>query len=170
MTRIVLVWLALLLIGCRGRPSGAGEDLRELERFLEEVHPRPFTYVEQGRFDATVEAEAGRLDALGPVAAHNDADQLAVGLAFHRVLALVGDGHLAISLPVFDDVSSLIPLLVRRVGDTFFVDACSESLPRGTILERIEGAPIETLWPELEGLVLADGRGDAARRAQLEGL
>jgi len=107
---------------------------------------------------------------LGPVAAHNDADQLAVGLAFHRVLALVGDGHLAISLPVFDDVSSLIPLLVRRVGDTFFGDACSESLPRGTILERIEGAPIETLWPELEGLVLADGRGDAARRAQLEGL
>lgn len=160
--------LGLALFGCGPPAGGAGEDLRELARFLEEVHPRPFAYVERARFAEHVESEAARLDALGPVADFDDDDALEVGLGFHRVLASVGDGHLAISLPIFEDLDAIIPLLVRRAGETFFVDACSEPLPRGTVIERIDGEPIETLWSELERLVLADGHGETAAVAQLE--
>lgn len=166
--RSVLVGLLPVILagGCATAPSSAGEDLRGLMRFVQATHPRPYAYVPRAELEALAEAEAQRLDAL------DAPGDFTVGLAFHRVLARLGDGHVAVALPVFqDDVASsltLLPLLPKRAGEAFFVDACSAELPRGTRLIAIDGEPIEALWAELEALVLADGVHDSARRAALE--
>lgn len=165
-SRPVTLLLVAALSGCASAPTAPGDDLRGFVRFLEAAHPRPHAYVPRDELAAVTEQEAQRLDALGTP------DDFAVGLAFHRVLARVADGHLAVALPVFqDDVAStltLLPLLPKQVGDAFFVDACTTELPRGTRLLAIDGEPIETLWPQLQALVLADGRHASARRATLE--
>ncbi|MBK7774743.1 MAG: hypothetical protein IPI43_11495 [Sandaracinaceae bacterium] len=163
---LVAVLPAMLAGGCASAPSSPGEDLRGLLRFVQATHPRPYAYVSRAELEALAEAEAQRLDAL------DAPDDFTVGLAFHRVLARLGDGHVAVALPVFqDDVASaltLLPLLPKLAGETFFVDACSTELPRGTRLIAIDGEPIEALWAELEALVLADGVHESARRAALE--
>ncbi len=170
--RALALWGVILAAGCGAAPGASSDDLRALSQFIAEVHPRPFAYVERGDFDALVEAEAARMDAIAlgrsSDAASDQETQLEVALSMHRILAPLGDGHLAIALPIFDDVESLIPLLIRRAGASFFVDACAEPLPRGTVIERVDGEAIEALWAELEALVLADGRGESARTAQLE--
>lgn len=155
------------LAGCASRSAApsAGEDLRELARFLEAVHPRPHVYTDAATLEALVEQEADRLDALPAP------DDLEVGLSFHRVLARLGDGHLAVALPIFQNGAaplSLLPVLPKRVGATVYVDAAAIELPRGTELLAIDGLPIDEIWSALEALVLVDAGAPTARRAALE--
>ncbi|AKF05930.1 S41 family peptidase [Sandaracinus amylolyticus] len=165
MRRVALVVLAMALASCGASapPPSAASDLRALARFVLDVHPRPHAYVDRDTFDALVEDEAAHLDEM------EDATDVELGRAMHRVLAQLHDGHVAIALPAFQTGPlSLLPLLPKRAGDTFFVDASSPELPHGTALIAIDGEPIDALWSELEGMVLADGTHESARRAALE--
>ena len=163
---VISALFGVAVAGCASAPTAPGDDLRGFVRFLEASHPRPHAYVQRDELAALTEQEAQRLDQLGTP------DDFAVGLALHRVLARVADGHLAVALPVFqDDVAdslTLLPLLPKQLGEAFFVDACTTELPRGTRLLAIDGEPIEALWPQLEALVLADGHHASARRMALE--
>lgn len=167
--RAVVVLALLLLPACGGvspaAGASAGDDLRGLAAFLDAAHPRLHAYVDEAELDALVDTEAARLDALG------SPDDLEVGLSFHRVLARVRDGHLALALPSLQPDAgplSLLPVLPRRVGDAVLVDAMSEAFDAGTELVSIDGEAIDDLYAQLEPLVLADGLGASPRQVALE--
>jgi hypothetical protein len=165
-SRILLCLIGSLCSCTSSRPASAADELRALIGFLEAVHPRPHAYVDEVALHSLLDEESARLEAL------DEPDDLAVGRSFHRVLASLGDGHLALALPSFQpeqlDVQTLLPVLPKRAGATTFVDAAGEALPRGTVLLAIEGVPIEELYASLGELVMADGRSQSARTAQLE--
>lgn len=168
---VLLASLAAGLAACGASSPAlsAGEDLRELARFLEAAHPRPHATTDAAALEALVEQEAARLDALPAP------DDLEVGLSFHRVLARLGDGHLAVALPLFQNGAAplpLLPVLPKRVGATVYVDAAAPelatALPAGTELLAIDGVAIDEIWSTLEALVLVDANAPTARRAALE--
>lgn len=172
---IVLVLLIALLTGCAARSAApsAGEDLRELARFLAAAHPRPYAFTDEPTFEALVEAEAVRVDALAAASpAPSPVElELQVAQAFHRVLAALGDGHLAVALPSFQEGApplALLPVLPKRIGAAVYVDAASIELPRGTQLVAIDGVSADELYAALEPLTLVDANAPAARRAALE--
>jgi Peptidase family S41 len=165
--------LGVALAGCASQTAAprASDDLRGLVQFLEQAHPRPYAFVEPGELDALVEEESRRLDALAAP------DDLEVGLAFHRVLARLGDGHLALALPIFQPGPpgqapplSLLPVVPKRIGATVYVDAVAAAagLPRGTALVAIDDVAIDDIWTELTSLVLVDANHPTAQRAALE--
>ncbi|MCP3139485.1 S41 family peptidase [Pyxidicoccus xibeiensis] len=163
---ICLVFVSTLC-GCgeRAVPPSPANDLRGVVRFLEEAHPQPHAYVEPSALTAVVDAEAARLEAL------QAPSDLELGLSFHRVLSRLGDGHLALALPLFQPEAgplSLLPLLPKRVGGTLYVDASTPTLPRGSVLLSIDGVDAEEVWSTLSELVLVDANHPTARRAALE--
>lgn len=169
------ILLLALAASCASRSAGpsAGEDLRELARFLDAAHPRPYAFTDERTFEGLVEREAGRLDALVVAAAPPSAVELElqVALAFHRVLAAIGDGHLAVALPIFQDGAPplpLLPVIPKRIGGAVYVDAATEAFPRGTELLAIDGVLLEEIYGVLEPLTLVDANAPTARRAALE--
>ncbi len=171
----IRIAILLLAASCASRSAGpsAGEDLRELARFLDAAHPRPYAFTDEATFEGLVEREAARLDALVVAAASPSAVELElqVALAFHRVLAALGDGHLAVALPIFQDGAPplpLLPVLPKRIGGTVYVDAAAEDFPRGTELLAIDGVLLEEIYGVLEPLALVDANAPTARRAALE--
>ena len=84
------------------------------------------------------------------------------GRALHRLLARMGDGHLAVALPSLQPgaaaAARLLPLLPIRVGDSVYVDASEPAFPPGTRLLAIDGVAIDELYDRLAALVLLDVR------------
>lgn len=167
-----LVVLTAFVGGCASRAApSAGEDLRELGRFLGAAHPRPYGGGDEGEFAELVEREAARVDALEGSELGAVGIELQVALAFHRVLAALGDGHLAVAVPAFQEGApplSLLPVVPKRVGGATYVDAATEDWPRGTELVAVDGVAMGEIYPALEELALVDGNAPAARRAAVE--
>jgi Peptidase family S41 len=161
---LLLVAVSFLVAGCsedEAEPElSPSEDLRGLVRFLEEVHPRPYESL-----DAILEDETDRLDDVA------DPDELATAHAFHRLLAWMDDGHLAVALPMFQPGAaplSLVPVAFKAIGASFYVDASSAAWPRGTELLAIDGVQIASIWTRLLALTFTNGPNIAARMEIIE--
>ncbi|MEM1204994.1 MAG: S41 family peptidase [Acidobacteriota bacterium] len=150
-------------------PSGddgpsAAADLRDAVAWIEAVHPAPYRHVSKEALAAATDAEAERLGALA------EATDIDLGLSLRRVLAPVGDFHLALGLPSFQpgaEVSPrLLPLLPLAVGERVYVDASLPELPAGTELLTLDGRSIPTVLDALASLAWIDGPAhDEARLA-----
>ncbi|HEU4411853.1 MAG TPA: S41 family peptidase [Polyangiaceae bacterium] len=168
-----LAFGAAFAAGCGASPPAAGPrtgataaaELREYARFVRDVHPAPFRFVEASAFEARVEQEAGALE--GSVAP----TELEVVGAFRRVLAPLGDAHVAVTSGVFQPGAagaSFLPLLVADVEGALLIDAASDPRLVGAELVAVDGVPAAELRRRLEPLVVKDGVNPAATRRGLE--
>lgn len=146
-------------------PSQSGV-LREMVEFVLAVHPAPYRYVDAATLERRLQDEERRLAALATP------DDLEKARSMHRVLASLGDSHLALALPSLQPAAGnplpLLPLLPQRVGDRVFVDASEPPLPAGTVLLEIDGMPVEELYERMAPLVFVDGHRPEVRRARLD--
>lgn len=137
----------------------AATELREYAQFVRDVHPAPFRFVEASAFDARVEQEAGALErSAAPT-------ELEVVGAFRRVLATLGDAHVAVTGGVFQPGAagaSFLPLLVADVEGALLIDAASDARLFGATLVAVDGVPADELRRRLEPLVMKDGVNPAA--------
>jgi Peptidase family S41 len=156
MPGLLLASLAMVAIvsAAQARPSAGftvGDDVRELGRSIEQIHPNPFRSVARGRFEAEVNALAERAPDLSR-------DELLVGLL--RVIALLGDrnGHTGLfpADPSHDRPLHLYPLRLYDFADGLYVvDATDPSLVRSRVVA-IEGVPIAKVFELVEPLVPRD--------------
>lgn len=161
--------VALALSACGTTPVArqpASESLLDLAEFIERAHPAPYAYVAEGAFHRLVQAESARLADL------ESPNELATGLSFQRVIASLGDSHMALALTMYQPSSkvplSLLPLLPVRAGNGIFIDAASAELPRGSALLSIDGIAAEQIFETLRPLVPADAHGQSGVDRQLE--
>ena len=91
MTGLLLLPLAMvaLVSSAQARPSApatAAEDVRDLGSSIEQIHPAPFRSISRRRFEAEVEALAGRASSISR-------DELLVGVL--RIISSLGprNGH-----------------------------------------------------------------------------
>ena len=163
--------MLLLALACArppaADPSGAraADDVRLLADYIRDVHPDPYRFISAEAFDRLAEQTAAHLAATpGP-------DPLQIGRAFHTLLAPLGDDHIEVALPLYqqtDTPLSLLPVLPIQAGGRTFVDASAGDLPVGTELVAIDGVEMAALYDELMPLVLAAGEIPAAHMALLE--
>jgi hypothetical protein len=146
------------------RPATAAGAFADAVQLVLAVHPAPYRFVSREALDEIMEAETIRLRS------DDDADQLDLGRALHRVFAAIGDFHMFVGLPLYQQTEplSLLPVLPVRIGDATYVDASAPPLPFDTELVSIDGIAIDELYTTLEQLVVADGRNPTALRRQLE--
>jgi hypothetical protein len=156
MPGLLLVPLAMVAIvsSAQARPSAQAtlaQDVRELGATIEQIHPDPFRSVSRRRFEAEVNALAGR-------AASLSRDQLLVGVL--RVIALLGprNGHTGLfpGDPSHTRELHLYPLRLYEFADGLYVvDAVDRSLIRGKLVA-IEGLPVGQVLERVDPLVPRD--------------
>jgi peptidase S41-like protein len=156
MPGLLLVPLAMVAIvsSAQARPSAQAtlaQDVRELGATIEQIHPDPFRSVSRRRFEAEVNALAGR-------AASLSRDQLLVGVL--RVIALLGprNGHTGLfpGDPSHTRELHLYPLRLYEFTDGLYVvDAVDRSLIRGKLVA-IEGMPVGQVLERVDPLVPRD--------------
>jgi len=164
-----LLLAATLLCACGSAPRArtpAAAALLDLADFIDRAHPNPYVYVGESKFRDLVRHESSRLERL------SSPDELAIGLSFQRVIASLGDSHLALALAMYQPTSttqlSLLPVLPIRVGASILVDAASTDLPRGSVLLSVDGVAAGQILETLGALVAADARGRSAIARLLE--
>ena len=156
MPGLLLVPLAMVAIvsSAQARPSAPAtlaQDVRELGATIEQIHPDPFRSVSRRRFEADVNALAGR-------AASLSRDELLVGVL--RVIALLGprNGHTGLfpGDPSHTRELHLYPLRLYEFTDGLYVvDAVDRSLIRNKLVA-IEGVPVAQVLERVDPLVSRD--------------
>jgi hypothetical protein len=156
MPGLLLVPLAMVAIvsAAQARPSAPStpaDDVRELGRSIEQIHPDPFRSVSRQRFESEVSTLARRAPTLSD-------DELLVGLM--RVIALLGprNGHTGLfpGDPAHVRELHFYPLRLYAFADGLYVvDASDPSLVRDRLVA-VEGIPIETVLGRVEPLVPRD--------------
>lgn len=139
----------------------AAKEIKGLTALLREAHPRLDAYEPEGALQRRARATARALRRGG---APSPTDY---GAALHRLLAPIGDAHIAVSLPLYADAQaelSLLPLLTVEVAEGIAIDAAPEGVPAGALLLAIDGQPVASLFEALGALALVDGRDPAAAR------
>ena len=152
--------LALLcLMGCAADPgSPAVSPLRARLELIRAVHPAPLRTASDEELERLLLA----VDSPSPTPFE------AAG-ALRKLLARVGDSHLAGALPPpAPGEATFLPLLVLRVGEDYRVDACSDPAAVGAVLTGIGGVPMEVLMEELASMATVDGDRPAVRLAEAE--
>lgn len=154
-----------------GPPVGAAElpgpqAAREVEvvaDLITRTHPALHRYDPRSAWTSRLDSEVDTLRAQSVV------DELRLGLSLHRLLAPVGDAHIAVGLPLYssDDVE-LLPVFPRTVAEGVLFDAALPGVPPDALLLAIDGVEVDALYRELGALVMADGRDPTAVRAALE--
>lgn len=140
---------------------GAAKEINGLTALLREAHPRLDAYEPEGdlqRRARRIARELRRTRAL---------TQLRYGQALHRLLAPIGDAHIAVSLPIYGDKQvelQLLPLFIVELAEGVAIDAGPTGLPAGALLLAIDDQPIGPLIDRLSALALVDGRDPAAAR------
>ncbi|HYI75606.1 MAG TPA: S41 family peptidase [Gaiellaceae bacterium] len=132
-------------------PSTAAEDVRELGKSIEQIHPAAFRSVSKQRFSAEVNALAQRAPSL-------ERDELLVGML--RIVALLGprNGHTGLfpGDPAHTSTLHLYPLRLYHFADGMYVvDAIDRSLV-GRKLVAIDGVTVERVLELVEPLVPRD--------------
>jgi hypothetical protein len=153
---LLLASLAMVVIvsAAQARPSApttAAEDVRELGKSIEMLHPDPFRSVSRQRFRAEVNALAQRAPSISR-------NELLVGVL--RVIALLGprNGHTGLfpGDPLHSRPLSLYPLRLYQFADGIYVvDAQDRSLV-GHRVVAIEGTPVERVLELVEPLTPHD--------------
>jgi Peptidase family S41 len=156
MPGLLLVPLAMVAFASAGQarpsaPSTVADDVRELGKSIEQIHPDPFRSVSRQRFESDVSALARRAPALSQ-------DELLVGVM--RIVALLGprNGHTGLfpGDPSHTHELHLYPLRLYAFTDGLYVvDATDAALVRSRLVA-IEGMPIETALTRVEPLVPRD--------------
>ena len=134
--------------------------LPALVAFLREAHPNPHRFVSKAELDARLEAEMQAFDGAP--------DPIALAQGAFRVLATVGDAHLAVGLGPETTAGPLVPFLVKSVGPRVFLEASEPPMPIGTELVAVEGRPVRELLDEIAALASVDGARAAVRMAEAE--
>lgn len=142
---VAIAWSA------QARPATVAEDVRELGKSIEQLHPAPFRSVSRQRFTAEVDALAQRAPTLGR-------DEVLVGML--RIIALLGprNGHTGLFPGDSSHTSGLrlYPLRLYHFADgVFVVDAVDRSLV-GRKVVAIEGVPTDRVLELVEPLVPRD--------------
>jgi hypothetical protein len=153
-------FLVLASAGCATRAPVPAEPLPAFIAFLREVHPDPHRFVSAAELDERLDAEMEMLDA--------DSHPLSVARGASRLVAAIGDAHLAVGLPTEVSEGPQIPFLVKRAGERVFLDASVPSLPLGTEVLAIDGRPVTEMLNSLAELASVDGARPAVRAAQAE--
>ena len=153
---LVVASLAMVVLVSSGQarpsaPSTAAEDVRELGKSLEMLHPDPFRSVSKRRFQAQV----GELARRAPSISRNE---LLVGVL--RIIALLGprNGHTGLfpGDPSHTRPLSLYPLRLYDFADGMFVvDARDKTLVRNRLVA-IEGTPVARVLELVRPLTPSD--------------
>jgi hypothetical protein len=156
MPGLLLALLAMVAIvtSAQARPSAPAtlaQDVRDLGAAIEDIHPDPFRSVSRQRFEAEVDALAGRASTISR-------DELLVGVM--RVIALLGprNGHTGLfpADPSHDRELHLYPLRLYEFPDGLYVvDAVDRSLVRDKLVA-IEGMPVAQVHERVDPLVPRD--------------
>jgi hypothetical protein len=156
MPGLLLVPLAMVAIvsSAQARPSAQAtlaQDVRELGATIEHTHPDPFRSVSRQRFEAEVNALAGRASSMSR-------DELLVGVL--RIIALLGprNGHTGLfpGDPSHARGLHLYPLRLYEFPDgVYVVDAVDSSLVRNKVVA-IEGMPVGQVLERVDPLVPRD--------------
>ena len=156
MPGLLLVPLAMVAIvsAAQARPSApatAADDVRELGRSIEQIHPDPFRSVPRQRFESGVDTLARRAPSISR-------NELLVGVM--RIMALLGprNGHTGLfpGDPSHTRELHLYPLRLYRFTDgVFVVDAEDKSLVRSRVVA-IAGVSVEEVLELVEPLVPRD--------------
>jgi hypothetical protein len=152
---LVIASLAMVVLVSSGQarpsaPSTAAEDVRELGKSIEMLHPDPFRSVSRRRFRAEVDDLARRAPSISR-------NELLVGAL--RIIALLGprNGHTGL----FPGDSHMQPLrlyplrLYHFADGVFVVGARDRSLVRNRLVA-IEGTPVERVLELVAALTPAD--------------
>ncbi len=154
--------LASLLVVALAAPV---DDLDALEQLIVSVHPAPHHHVSATELREAFAAERA-------VWGQGTVDELQVGRSLHRVLALLGDAHVRVALPMMQPGSAkevqALGLLPRTVDGRVLVDAGAPGLPSGAEVIAIDGVPVAHVYEALLPLVPADGRDPVAKLRALE--
>lgn len=156
MTSLLLVPLAVVafVTGPQARPSAratTADDVLELGRSIEQIHPDPFRSVSRQRFESEVDALAQRAPSLSR-------NELLVGVL--RLIALLGprNGHTGLfpGDPAHTRELRLYPLRLYDFADGLYVvDAVDTSLVRSRLVA-INGMPVGKVLDLVEPLVPRD--------------
>src|SRR5688572_24391714 len=143
MSGLLLASLAMVAIVsvAQARPSTSStvaDDVRELGKSIEQLHPAPFRSISKAKFRAEVNALGQRAPALSR-------NEVLVGVL--RIIALLGprNGHTGLfpGDPAHTRALSLYPLRLYHFSDgVYVVDARDTSLVRSRLVA-IEDTPIE---------------------------
>lgn len=159
-TRLVALGVLLIVSGCAAPPRVPSQPLPALVAFLRAAHPDPNRFVSEADLNARLDAEMRALN--------NGTDAIAVARAASRVLASVGDAHLAVGLGPEVAAGPLLPFLIKRAGERFFIDASEPQLPLGTEVIAVEGRPVADLLDAMAALASVDGDRPELRAAEAE--
>ncbi len=153
---LLLLPLAMVMAvsAAQARPSApttAADDVRELAKSIEQMHPAPFRSVSRQRFAAEVEQLARRAPTL-------TRSEILVGVL--RIVALLGprNGHTGLFPPDPSHTSPLhlYPLRLYRFSDgVFVVDAANRALVGSRVIA-VGGMPIDRVFELVEPLVPHD--------------
>ena len=156
MSGLLLVPLAMVAFVSAGQarpsaPSTAADDIRELGKSIEQIHPDPFRSVSRQSFESQVSALARRAPTLSE-------DELLVGAM--RIVALLGprNGHTGLfpGDPGHTRELHLFPLRLYSFTDGLYVvDAADPALVSDRVVA-VAGMPIETALARVEPLVPRD--------------
>ncbi|MEL6547207.1 MAG: hypothetical protein AAFQ82_21460, partial [Myxococcota bacterium] len=140
--------IALLSHGCGGTSKGFDSPLAARIEFLKTAHPALSRTLPADQLDAAIS------DSLAQKPQHDLAD----AQVLRRVLASLGDSHLTseIPLPSAQD-RSFVPFLLKKVGEDYRVDACTDQNLVGEAVLAVDGIPVEELITRLAGLAGVDG-------------
>lgn len=156
---LLLLSLALAVVAVAqarpSAPSSPADDVRELGRSIEQLHPAPYRAVPRQRFRAEVSALARRAPSLTK-------NELLVGVL--RLIALLGprNGHTGLfpGDALHASPLHLYPIRLYQFTDgVFVVDARDRSLV-GARLVAIEGTPAERVLERVRPLVPADNESN----------
>jgi peptidase S41-like protein len=132
-------------------PTTAAEDVRELGKSIEQLHPDPFRSVSRQRFRAEVDALARR----APSSSRNE---VLVGVL--RIIALLGprNGHTGLfpGDPANVRPLSLYPLRLYHFADGMYVVGARDRSLVGNRLVAIEGTPVDRVLALVNPLTPAD--------------
>jgi hypothetical protein len=156
MSSLLLVPLAMVTIvaGAQARPSAsvtAADDVRDLGKQIEQIHPDPFRSVSRQRFESEVSGLAQQAPSLSR-------NELLVGML--RLIALLGprNGHTGLfpGDPAHTRELHFYPLRLYQFSDGMFVvDAQDKNLVRGRLVA-IEGIPIDRVLELVRPLTPGD--------------
>jgi hypothetical protein len=132
-------------------PSTAAEDVRELGKSIEQLHPDPFRSVSRQRF-------RGEVDALARRAPSISRNEILVGVL--RIIALLGprNGHTGLFPGDRANVRplSLYPLRLYHFADGIYVVGARDRSLVGAQLVAIEGTTVERVLALVNPLTPAD--------------
>lgn len=156
MSGLLLASLAMVAIvsSAQARPSApatVADDVRELGKSIEQLHPAPFRSISKAKFRAEVNALGQRAPALSR-------NEVLVGVL--RIIALLGprNGHTGLfpGDPAHTRALSLYPLRLYHFSDgVYVVDARDTSLVRSRLVA-IEDTPIERVLELVRPLTPSD--------------